>query len=80
MTAYVTMVSDFARAYLGGNDNGQNMVETALLIGVISLVLVFAFITSNIEVGITNLANRAACDITGGNWAGGLGNAVGTCN
>ena len=63
MTAYIRMVADFARAGLGGNDDGQNLGETALIIGVISLVLVLGFMTSGITQSMTDLATKVACEI-----------------
>ncbi len=69
MTAYAKIVGDFVRAHFGSNEAGQNMVETALIIGTISLVIVFAFLTSNIDNVIGNLANQVACEVSGGDWA-----------
>lgn len=61
MTAYVKMVADYIRAPFVGDDAGQNMVETALIIGLMSLVLVVAFVTTGITTAVGNLAEQVAC-------------------
>jgi Flp pilus assembly pilin Flp len=63
------MLMDYARHYVGGSDNGQNMVETALIIGVISIVIVGLFLTAGLQTGITNLSAQVACEIQGGDWS-----------
>ncbi len=45
-------------------EEGQGMVEYALIIGVISLVIVFAFLTTGIESAIGDLASTIVSDIS----------------
>ena len=72
----IRMCRDYLSYYVSpvfaGRDRGQNMIETALIIGVISLVLVGAFLLGGIQAGITDLSNRAACLINGGSYSAGL--------
>jgi Flp pilus assembly pilin Flp len=62
------MLETWARHFLG-DESGQNMVETALIIGVVSLVIVFAFLTTDITTGIGNLSRQVACEVDGGVWS-----------
>lgn len=55
---------------LGRGEEGQNMIETSLIIGVISVALVTAFIVSGVQAGITELSRDVACQISGGNAPG----------
>jgi Flp pilus assembly pilin Flp len=71
MTGYVKMVGDFVRSHFVRNDAGQNMVETALIIGTISLVIVAAFTMSDVTAAIGNLANQVVCQVQGGSWSPG---------
>lgn len=50
------------------DENGQNLIETALIIGVISLVLVLGFLTTDIQAAVKDVSNEAACEIRGGEW------------
>ena len=45
-------------------EEGQGMVEYTLIIGVISLVVVFAFLTTGIEGAVGDLASTIASDIS----------------
>ena len=64
------MILDHLAAYLGRHEEGQNMIETSLIIGVISVALVSAFIVSGVQAGITELSRDVACQISGGNAPG----------
>ncbi len=55
---------------LDRGDDGQNMIETSLIIGVISVALVTAFLVSGVQSGITELSRDVACQISGGNAPG----------
>ena len=62
MIAFLNM----ARAFLAekrGGEEGQGMVEYTLIIGTISLVIVAAFLTLDIEGAISNLAGGIATQI-----------------
>ncbi len=58
------MVLDHLGAYFGRHEEGQNMIETSLIIGVISVALVTAFIVSGVQAGITELSRSVACLIS----------------
>lgn len=45
-------------------EEGQGMVEYTLIIGVISLVVVFAFLTTGIESAVGDLASTIAGNIS----------------
>jgi len=68
-TAALTMLDRLA-TYLGRHEEGQNMIETSLIIGVISVALVTAFIVSGVQAGITELSRDVACQISSGNAPG----------
>lgn len=64
------MLLDHVAAYLGRHEEGQNMIETSLIIGVISVALVTAFIVSGVQAGITELSRDVACQISNNNAPG----------
>ena len=68
-TAALTVLDRLA-SYLGRREEGQNMIETSLIIGVISVALVTAFVVSGVQSGITELSRDVACQISGGNAPG----------
>lgn len=70
MTAYTELLRSYIASRLGGRDDGQNMIETSLIIGVISVALVAAFLVSGIEAGITELSRDVACQISNNNAPG----------
>ncbi len=70
MIAYAEMVRGYLVSLLSGHERGQNMIETSLIIGVISVALVTAFIVSGVQAGITELSRDVACQISGGNAPG----------
>ncbi len=47
---------------------GQNVIETALIIGVVSLVLVLGFMGTDIQAQVTDLGREVACEVQGGVW------------
>ena len=49
---------------LNRTNAGQGMVEYTLVIGVISLVIVFAFLTTGIESAMGNLASNIAGQVS----------------
>ena len=65
-------VGSWLRNHIMSNDAGQNMVETALIIGTITLVIVAAFLTTGIELSMANLAGEVACSVQGGAWTDGV--------
>lgn len=67
MATRVKFVASWVRAHFGANDAGQNMVETALIIGLMSLVLVVAFVTTGITDNIADLAAQVACTLEANN-------------
>ncbi len=58
---------------------GQNLIETALIIGVITLVLVFGFLTTDITAAVGNVSKQVACEIQGGIWTGDAAGNTGSC-
>jgi Flp pilus assembly pilin Flp len=49
----------------------QDFIEYALILGVITLVIIFAFLTTGIETAITDLSEDIQCAISGnGRWNG----------
>ena len=70
MITYTEMIRSYIISFLGGRDDGQNMIETSLIIGVISVALVSAFIVSGVQAGITELSRDVACQISGNNAPG----------
>jgi Flp pilus assembly pilin Flp len=76
MTAYVSMARAFLANWLGDRELGQGMVEYTLIVGTISLVIVAAFLTTNIGTSISELASEISCSISGGTWTAGT---PGTC-
>ena len=63
MAALIAMTQAYLADWLG-QEEGQGMVEYVLIIGTISLVIVFAFITTDIDTAITGLAEAIASDIS----------------
>ena len=61
MITYTEMIRSYIISFLGGRDDGQNMIETSLIIGVISVALVSAFIVSGVQDGIRELSRDVAC-------------------
>ncbi len=57
------------------DEAGQNIVETALIIGVISVVIVGTFMASDIDAAIQDVAGNAACVMGDGTYAA----ATNTC-
>ena len=57
---------------------GQNLVETALIIGIVSIVLVGAFMTADLQAAVVDVAQRVACEARNGTWAENAAGA-GTC-
>ena len=55
---YARMLKDYvaARFIRVSDDEGQGMVEYALIIGVISIILIAAFLTTGIEGAVSGLA------------------------
>lgn len=68
---------------LGGlfrDESGQNVIETALIIGVVSLVLVLGFMQTNVLGAVTDIGEQVACEVTGNQWNPAAPGAVGgTC-
>ena len=62
MGALVAMTHAYLADWLG-HDEGQGMVEYVLIIGTISLVIVFAFLTTGITSSIAGLTSSIASDI-----------------
>ena len=55
------MMKHYVEAQLGatlGSEDGQGMVEYGLIIGVISIILIAAFLTTGVAGAVTNLANE----------------------
>ena len=65
---YARMLKDYvaARFVRVSDDEGQGMVEYALIIGVISIILIAAFLTTGIEGAITGLANEIISGVNAG--------------
>ncbi len=57
---------------------GQNLIETALIIGVVSLVLVLGFMQTNVFGAVQDVGNHVVCEAQGGTWADN-GKATGDC-
>jgi Flp pilus assembly pilin Flp len=70
MIAYTQLLRSYIVSRLGGHDDGQNMIETSLIIGVISVALVTAFVVSGVQAGITELSRDVACQISNNNAPG----------
>jgi Flp pilus assembly pilin Flp len=70
MIVYTQMLRSYIVSRLSGRDEGQNMIETSLIIGVISVALVTAFVVSGVQSGITELSRDVACQISGNNAPG----------
>ncbi len=72
-----------ARTRLFAEEVGQNLVETALIIGVVSVVLIGTITATNVDAEVSEIAKGAVCTLSGGTWqAGGAGTAGtdnGTC-
>lgn len=64
MSAFIQMVRNYAQAY-GANEEGQGMVEYSLIVGTISLVIIFAFLTGGIQGAITGLSETVTEAING---------------
>ena len=62
MAALIAMTRAYMADFLG-TEEGQGMVEYVLIIGTISLVIVFAFLTTGIGSAITSLAQKITDDI-----------------
>ena len=62
MAALIAMTRAYMTEFLGAEE-GQGMVEYVLIIGTISLVIVFAFLTTGIASAITGLAAKVTSDI-----------------
>ena len=70
MIAYTQLLRSYIASRFGGHDDGQNMIETSLIIGVISVALVTAFVVSGVQAGITELSRDVACQISNNNAPG----------
>lgn len=62
MAALIAMTRAYMADWLGAEE-GQGMVEYVLIIGTISLVIVFAFLTTGIGSAIAGLAAKITSDI-----------------
>jgi Flp pilus assembly pilin Flp len=65
MLPMILMMRNYIENLLGGHDEGQGMVEYVMIIGTISLIIVGAFMLTNITAGIETLANNIATAIGG---------------
>lgn len=65
MSAFIQMVRNYAQAY-SANEDGQGMVEYSLIVGTISLVIIFAFLTGGIETAIEGLSSTIGTAISTG--------------
>ena len=65
MLSMLGYARDYIKAALGvvSDEEGQGMIEYALVIGVISLVLIFAFITLDLKTSITGLTSKVSTAI-----------------
>ncbi len=57
MSALIAMTRAYMADWLG-DEEGQGMVEYVLIIGTISLVIVFAFLATDIGGAVTGLATK----------------------
>lgn len=69
-----------ARARRSADEAGQNLVETALIIGIVSIVLVGAFMATNIDAAMTDVADQVICIAQSGTWTPGAAGTAGTCS
>ena len=62
---------DYVRAGIRGfaAEAGQDMIEYALVIGVVAIGIVLLFVITPIGPAFTELVNRVACLTSGGTWA-----------
>jgi Flp pilus assembly pilin Flp len=62
------------------DDRGQDFIEYALILGVISLVIIAAFLLSGVKDQVTNLSTHIACSLQGKTWTEGGVGVAGTCS
>ncbi|MQA00169.1 MAG: Flp family type IVb pilin [Dehalococcoidia bacterium] len=69
MPSLFVYAQNYIQSLLGkvADEEGQGMIEYALIIGVISLVLIFAFLTLNLDTAIGNLSQDVADAVNTGN-------------
>ena len=77
MLAYLKTVAASAFHRLR-EEAGQNLVETALIIGIVSVVLVGAFMATDIQAQVIDVAQEVACTARNGTWVE-AAEAAGTC-
>ncbi len=65
---YARMLKDYLAAKFGrtSDDEGQGMVEYALIIGVISIILIAAFLTTGIAAQVAALATTIVAGLATG--------------
>lgn len=54
-----------ARARLFAEEAGQNLVETALIIAVVSVAVVTTLVATNLDTWVGNVADAAVCQMQG---------------
>ncbi|MFN8637956.1 MAG: hypothetical protein U0360_00505 [Dehalococcoidia bacterium] len=59
---------------------GQNLIETALIIGVVSLVLVLGFMNTGVLGAVQDVGKSVVCEAQGGTWTAGTKGTAGTCS
>ncbi len=58
---------------------GQNVIETALIIGVVSLVLVLGFLNTGVLGAVQDVGKSVVCEAQGGTWTKGAAGTAGSC-
>ncbi len=61
----VQTAGQYLRRLLGGHEDGQDMVEYALIVGVVSVAIVALFLLAPFEAGFNALGTRV-CNLIGG--------------
>ncbi len=59
---------------------GQNLIETALIIGVVSVVLVLGFMGTGVLAAVEDVGKSVVCEAQGGNWKAGAAGTKGGCS
>ncbi len=57
---------------------GQNLVETALIIGVVSVVIIGVITASDVDAQVQEVTEGIICTLSGGTWDPGTANTTGT--
>ncbi len=62
-----SILSRVGKAFRGG-EAGAVMIEYALVVGIISLVLIVAFVTGGIEAGLTSISTTIGNALSGASF------------